>query len=381
MAASKHTPIRWLGRLWWLLDASRRLVLNLLFLLLIVVVIVAVVKSGAPLLEGKTALVLNLRGPLVEQRSASLRGTALSQLNGKPSQATQLRDVLSVLDAAAQDPKINRVVLLLDEFQGGGLPGLREVSAALARFKAAGKPVVAWGSNYDQRQYLVAAQANELLLHPMGSVMLDGLGGYRNYYRDALDRLGITVKVVRVGTYKNFGEPYTANQPSAESNESTNFLYAAMWATYTDMVEKERVLAKGAVMALINELPQRLAAAGGDPAKLALDAKLVDGLKTRDELRQWVIEHGGVADAEGKSFRQVSFEDYLSRQKPRLLGDAIGVVVAEGDIVDGVAAAGSVGGLSTAELVRTARNDEHIKAVVLRVNSPGGSAFGSELVR
>jgi protease-4 len=378
---SRFAPLRWLAKLWWLLDASRRFVLNLLFLVLILVIIAAAIRSGPAVLEDKTALVLNLRGPLVEQRAASLRGTALSQINGKPSQATQLRDVLTVLDAAAQDPKINRVVVLLDEFQGGGLPGLREVSAALARVKAAGKPVTAWGSNYDQRQYLVASQANEVLLHPMGSVMLTGLGGYRNYYRDALDRLGITVNVVRVGTYKNFGEPYTANEPSPESNESTNFLYNAMWATYTDAVEKERVLAKGSVMALINELPQRLAAAGGDPAKLALNAKLVDALKTRDEMRQWVIEHGGVADAENKSFRQVSFEDYLSRQKPRLTGDAIGVVVAEGDIVDGVAVAGSVGGLSTAELVRKARNDDSIKAIVLRVNSPGGSAFGSELVR
>jgi protease-4 len=146
------------------------------------------------------------------------------------------------------------------------------------------------------------------------------------------------------------------------------------------MVEKARALPVGSVQALIDEAPQRLAAVNGDAAQLALSAKLVDALKTRDELRQLLTERGA-ADNEKKSFRQVGFEDYLAHARPRSTGDAVGVIVAQGEISDGVAPAGSIGGLSTAELVRQARNDESIKAVVLRVNSPGGSAFGSELVR
>jgi protease IV len=379
-AVSKNWFVRWFGRFWWLVDASRRTVFNLIFLLIVVVVIVAIATSGAPRLEDNTALVLNLRGPLVEQHAAGFRDAALAQVRGEPPRSTQLRDVLTVLDAATQDPKITRAVLLLDEFKGGGLAGLREVAAALQRFRASGKQVVAWGASYDQRQYYLAAQANELLLHPMGMVFLQGFGRYQNYYRDALDKVGVTVNLVRVGTYKNFGEPFTANEPSKESNEANAFLYDGLWSTYTEGVEKARKLPAGSVMALINELPQRLAAAGGDPGKLSLAGKLVDGLKTKDELRQMMIERGA-KDADGKTFRQVSFDSYLARQKPLPVGDAIGVVVAEGEIIDGAAPAGTVGGASTAELIRKARDDKSVKAVVLRVNSPGGAVYGSELIR
>jgi protease-4 len=381
MSTSRFASVRrWAGRFWWLLDASRRMLLNLLFLLLLLALAVALVRSGPPALADKTALVLDLEGTIGEQSSGGLRETALDQLRGHAPQKTQLRDVISVLDAAAKDPKIQRVVLVLDEFQGSGLATLREVAAAIDRFKASGKPVTAWGSGYDQRQYYLAAHASEVLLHPMGMVFLEGYGRYRNYYRDALDRAGVSVNLIRVGTYKSFAEPYIANGPSAAAREADGYLYNGLWSSYTEGVEKARKLAPGSVKTLIDEAPQRLAAAGGDAAKMALAAKLVDGLKTRDELRQLMIERGA-RDDKHKSFRQVSFDDYLARQHPSFRGDAVGVVVAEGEIVDGSAPAGSVGGLSTAELIRKARNDEHIKAVVLRVNSPGGSAFGSELVR
>jgi protease-4 len=214
----------------------------------------------------------------------------------------------------------------------------------------------------------------------MGMVFVKGFGRYQNYYRDALDKLGISVNLVRAGTYKNFGEPFTLNGPSPETIEAMGYAYNGLWGSYVDGVEKARKLPAGTLMALINELPARLTAAGGDPAKLALSAKLVDGLKTRDELRQLMIERGA-KDAEGKTFRQVAFDQYLARQKPALVGDAIGVVIAEGEIVDGRAPAGQVGGLSTADLIRKARDDKSVKAVVLRVNSPGGSAYASELIR
>lgn len=381
MPASRFAaPRRWFGRLWWLIDATRRTLFNLVFLLIVVVVIVAIVASSPPKLEDNTALVLNLRGPLVEQHPAGLRDAALAQLSGDAPRSTQLRDVLSVLDAATQDPKITRAVLVLDEFKGGGLAGLREVAAALQRFRASGKQVVAWGSGYDQRQYYLAAHADEVLMHPMGFVFMQGYGRYQNYYREVLDKVGVTVNLVKVGNYKNFGEPFTETGPSPESIEANAFLYNALWATYTDGVEKARTLPAGSVMAMINELPQRLADSGGDVAKLAVASKLVDGLKTRDELRQMMIERGA-PDPDGKTFRQVSFDNYLARQKPQYVGDAVGVVVAEGEIVDGGAPAGTVGGLSTAELIRKARDDKSVKALVLRVNSPGGSAFGSELIR
>lgn len=371
---------RWFGRFWNLLDSARKVVLNLLLLFVVIALVVVAVKWGPPTLQESTALALDLKGKIVEQHASGLRDVALAQAAGEETQNTQLRDVLAAIDAAAKDEKIARIVLILDDLQGGGLPVLREIGSALERFKATGKQVVAWGSSYTQQQYYIAAHANEVLLDPMGMVFLDGYGRFRNYYRDALDKLGVNVTILRVGKYKSFGEPYFLNGPSEAAKEADSVLYNGLWATYTEGVERARKAPAQSVMGYINELPERLAAAGSDPAKLALDSKMVDSLKTRGQLREMMIERGA-KDKEGKTFRQVSFRDYLRRAKPKTDGDAVGVIVAEGEIIDGRAQPGTVGGLSTAELVRKAREDDKIKAVVLRVNSPGGSAFGSELVR
>lgn len=381
MSTSRRALARlWFGRFWWLLDATRRSLLNLLFLLLIVALVAAIVASGPPALAEKTALVLDLQGAIGEQQTGNVSQTSFEQLLGHGSQKIQLRDVLHVLDAAEKDPKIARVVLVLDDLQGAGLATLHEIAAAIDRFKASGKQVIAWGSGYDQRQYALAAHANEVLMHPMGMVLMQGFGSYRNYYRDALDRLGISVNLIRVGTYKNFAEPYIANAQSPAAKEAEGGLVNSLWSTYVSDVEQARRLPVGTLMNYLNEAPQRFIAAAGDPAKAAFDAKLVDGLKTPDELRQLLIERGARAEKE-HDFRQVSFKDYLARMPKKLIGPAVGVIVAEGEIVDGEAAAGTVGGVSTAELIRQAREDHSIKAVVLRINSPGGSAFGSELIR
>jgi len=372
---------RFFGRLWAVLDGTRRLVFNLLFLLLLVVLVVSMVRGGAAPMAERTTLVLNLRGKLVEQRSTRPRDAALAQFGaGRADADTQLRDVRTVLDAAAADPKVHNALLVLDEFEGGGLPALREAAAAIQRFRAAGKKVTAWGGGYDQRQYYLAAQADEVFLHPMGTLLIQGFGGYRNYYREALDRVGVTVNLLRVGEFKDAGEAFVADGPSPESQAASRAVYDGLWATYTQDVEKARKLPAGTIGALIDDLPQRLAAAGGDPAKTALDAKLVDKLMTLDQVRDLMIERGAKSE-DGKSFRQVAFAPYLARQVPKFTGDAIGVVVAEGAIIDGAAPAGAVGGLSTADLIRQARLDEKVKAVVLRVNSPGGSPYGSELIR
>ncbi len=365
--------------LWRFIDVSRRVVLNLLFLAIVAFVVIGLARSGAPSLADKTALVLDLSGTVSEQRTGGLRANAIDQIRGEAPQKIQLRDVLAVLDAAASDDRISSLLIVLDGMEGGGFETLREIAAAVDRFKASGKKVIAWGSSYDQRQYYIAAHANEVYLHPDGAVMLTGFGGLHNYYKDALDKLGVTVNLIRVGTYKSFGEPFTLNAPSPAAVEADTALYQSLWKTYTDAVEAQRKMAPGTIMGVIDELPARLAAAGGDAARLAVAIKAVDGLKTRDELRKLMIERGA-PDEDAKTFRQVGFDDYLAAVRRPTGGDAIGVVIAEGEIVDGVAPAGTVGGLSTAHLVRKAREDKDVKAVILRVNSPGGSSFGSELV-
>jgi protease-4 len=379
--ASFFRPVgRFFSRLWWWVDASRRTVFNLIFLLIVALLVYGFVMRGPAALQDKTALVLSLKGPIVEQRAANARASALSQLQGQETGETQLRDVLEALDAAAKDPRIASLVLVLDDFGGAGLSGLREVAAAIDRFKASGKKVLAWGSSYDQRSYLLAAHANEVLMHPMGMLMIEGFGRYRSYYGDALQRLGLSANVLRVGSYKNFGEVYSANAPSKETLESDRYLYDALWKTYTDDVEQARKLPAGSIMKMIDTLPEQLAAVKGDAAQLALKAKLLDGLKTRDEMRALMVARGAKDEAH-QSFRQIDLGGYLAHLKPQLTGDAIGVVVAQGSISEGMAPSGSIGGRSTAELIRKARDDQRIKAIVLRVDSPGGSAFGSELVR
>ena len=365
---------------WHWVDRARRVVWNLVFLALVVAGVAAWLSSGPPALQDKTVLVLDLAGPLVEQFSGSSRDAVLSQLQDGDRQQVRLRDVLGALDAAAQDARIASVLLLLEDLSGGGLQAQREVAAALERFKASGKPVVAWGTGYDQRQYYLAAHANEVYLHPMGSLMIQGYGRLRNYYRDALERVGVSANVVRVGKYKNAAEPYFASGPSKETEESDAALYDALWSLYTQGVEKARHLPAGALASAIAGLPGSLQAVGGDVAQWSVRAKLVDGLKTRDEMRKWLIERGA-EDTQHKSFRQVRFQDYLAQVTAQRGTDAVAVVVAEGEIGDGVAPSGRIGGKSTSDLVRKAREDERVKAIVLRVNSPGGSALGSELIR
>ena len=372
---------RGFGMFWRALDATRRTILNLIFLVIIVVLLIAIFSGGAKPLSDKTALVLELKGELVEQSSASVQETLMSGIGaGETRHTIQLRDLLTVLDNAAKDSHISTVVLFLDEFDVSGMANLHEMGAALDRVRAGGKKVIAWGGSYDQKNYLIATHANEIYVHPMGMVMLEGFGRHRNYYRDALDKLGVTVNLIKVGTYKSFAEPYIGNGPSPAAAEADAFLYNALWANYTAEVEKFRKLPAGTIDQGIAKLPETMAAANGNAAQVALNAKLVDGIKTRDEVRAMLIKHG-VADPAIKSFRQISFNSYLARHPQKVFGDAVGVIVAEGSISDGTAGPGSIGGVSTANLIRRARQDDQIKSLVLRIDSPGGSAYGSELIR
>ncbi|NHZ89058.1 signal peptide peptidase SppA [Massilia sp. CCM 8733] len=372
---------RGFGMFWNAVDSTRRGVLNVLFLIIVVILLMAIFGGGVKPMATKTALVLEVKGDLVEQHSGNVRDALMANVGGGDvRKSVQLRDVLTVLDSAAKDPQISSVLLLLDQMDGAGLAMLNEVGLAVERVKAAGKPVIAWGSSFDQRQYRIASHATQVYMHPMGAVHIEGFGRYRNYYRDALDKVGVTVNLIKVGTYKSFAEPYIGNGPSPAAAEADAFLYNALWAGYTADVEKNRKLPAGWIAQKIEALPALMEQAGGDTGKLALSGKLVDGLKTRDEVRAMMITRGA-PDDDGKSFRQVGFDEYLARLRPQMFGDGVGVIVAAGEITDGNAPAGSIGGLSTANLIRKAREDKQIKAVVLRVDSPGGSAFGSELIR
>ena len=374
---------RLFGGLWNGLDFTRRLVVNLVFLLILVLVISSMFGGGDKALKEKTTLVLAPKGEIVEQYSGSPADVALSKALGEEVPQTQLRDILKVLEEAAKDDNISQVLLKLDSFGGAGVSTLREVGRAIDAFQKSGKKVIAFGEYLDQGSYYLAAHADEAYVHPEGMVLLEGLGRYRNYYRSALDKLGIQMHVFRVGTYKSAVEPYLLDGPSEAAREADAYWLGDVWNVFLEDVAKARGLDAAELRRGIDELPQRVAATGGDMAQLALDEKLVDGLKTIDEMRSMLIA-SGAKDDEKETFRQIGMDDYLKRfPAPAAIGDAkqIGVIVAQGEILDGSHPQGTIGGHSTSDLVRKAREDKNIKAVVLRVDSPGGSGFASELIR
>jgi protease-4 len=381
MAERKHGLIVGLFvGLWNLVNFTRRLVVNILFVILLIVIIAAL-RSGTAHVQARSALVLDPKGRIVEQYTSAPAQRAFASAFGDKVREVQLRDILLAIDAGAADPRIERLVLVPDDIEGAGMSTLREIGAALERFKHAGKEVIAVSNSMSQGQYYLAAHANQVLLHPDGDVLLEGLGRYRTYYKDALDKLGVDVHLFRVGEFKSAAEPFIRNDASPESKEADLYWMNGVWSEYLADIATARKLDAKAIAAQIDDYANAIKAVGGDLARLALDDKLVDRLATRDEAVQMLIGKG-VRD--GKTFRQIDFEDYATIVQRERLADnrpVVAVVVAEGEILGGDQPPGTVGGESTAKLVRMARESNDVKAVVLRVNSPGGDAFASELIR
>src|SRR4249919_586110 len=374
--------------LWDAMNFTRRLVFNLLFFGLLLVILVAMGGGGRarPLLD-RTTLVIAPEGKLVEQYTSDPASRALARTLGDDGAGeVQLRDVLRAIDAAGDDTRIERVLLRTDRMEFSGYASIREVAAALARLRAAGKQVVAFGENFDQNQYLLAAQANEVYLDPMGGLMLEGLGHYRQYYRVGLqDKLGVDVHLFRVGEYKSAAEPFILDAASPASKQADLYWMNDIWQRYLADVARVRGVSAQQLAANIDTLPQGLQAAQGDLAQYALRQKLVTGLKTREEIEDLLAQRG-VADSDAEDgFREVSLDGYLEHVDgalDRVNGRSqVAVVVAEGEISGGKQPPGSVGGESTSALLRDARDDDRVKAVVLRVNSPGGEVFASEQIR
>lgn len=379
--------------LWDVMNFTRRLILNLLFfglLFLILVLFVVAMGKGASsnrALQDRTSLVIAPEGRLVEQFSADPVSRALAKAIGDNSaEEVQLRDLLRALDAAREDKKIERVVLQLDKLQPSGFASMREVAASLQAVRAAGKQVVAYSDNMSQWQYLLAAQADEIYLDPMGGVVLEGLGRYRQYFRTGLqDKLGVDVHLFKVGEYKSAAEPYVLDAASPQAKEADLFWMNDVWQRYLADIAKARKLDAAQLAAGIDTMPEGIAAAGGDLAKFALQQKLVDGLKTREEVEDLLADRGVADEDADGGFRSINLDGYLAqldlRRSPVDSRPQVAVVVASGEIAGGDLPAGRVGGESTSALLREARDDDNVKAVVLRVDSPGGEVFASEQIR
>jgi len=389
MNDTRRGPIaRFFTGIWDAMNFTRRLVFNLLFFGLLLLILVAVVggDNGRPLVD-RTTLVIAPEGKLVEQYSTDPASRAFAKAFGQEGNGeVQLRDVLRAIDAARDDKRIERVLLRVDRMSFSGYASIREVAAALAKLRQSGKQVIAFGENFDQNQYLLAAQANEVYLDPMGGLLLEGLGRYRQYYREGLqDKLGVDVHLFRVGEYKSAAEPYILDAASPEAKEADLFWMNDIWQRYLSDIGRARHLAPAQLAANIDALPQGIEAAGGDLARYALQQKLVDGLKTEEQVDDLLAQRGVADDDADDGFREVSLDGYLKHidrgleavdERPQ-----VAVVVAEGEIAGGKQPPGSIGGESTSDLLRDARDDERVKAVVLRVSSPGGEVFASEQIR
>lgn len=366
--------------LWRALDGLRR-GLHLVLMLVIFGVLFGVLRGSVPSVPSKAALVIAPEGPLVEQLSGDPRTRALDEALGNEREEALLWDLMDSIHAAASDKRIQVLVLDLDKLESGTQPALAELAAAIREFRASGKKVIAYGVELTQERYYLAAQADEIYLDPMGFVLVQGYDRYRTYLKDALDKLGVDINVFRVGTFKSAVETYTRTNMSPEDREESRTYLTALWNAYQEEVTKARKLPPDALAKYVDSFMQTVPAAKGDAAKIALSDGLVTGLKTQIEVEKRLQELVGEND-EGDSFSGVSSSDYLrvARADKRLnLGkQKVGVIVAAGEILDGDQPPGTIGGDSTARLIREARTDKDIKAVVLRVDSPGGSVLASE---
>ncbi|MDQ2068863.1 signal peptide peptidase SppA [Natronospira bacteriovora] len=381
MSDTQRTGV--LGRVLRGFDLTRRVVVNLLFLIVVLVILVLAFSSpDKPEVERDVALVLNPSGLLVDQKSGTVVDRAMDRLMGQERPETLVRDVVRAIRLAADDDRVSALVLNLNNLHGGGLSKLQTVADELSAFRDTGKPVYALGDRFTQSQYFLAAQADEIFMHPGGMVLLTGFETYRNYYKGAIDMLDAEWNIFRVGEYKSFVEPYMRADMSDEDREARLTYLTSLWDAWLEDVAERRGMGSDDIQNYINGFPERLQGVDGDYARLTLELGLVDALLPRDAMRDRVMEVTGKDENNG-SFRQISMGNYLEAmedRKKRRRGGQIAVIPAVGPIMDGFHPPGTVGGDSTAALIREARRDDSVKAVVLLVDSPGGSAFASDVI-
>ncbi len=381
--SERNLFVRMMISLWRGANGLRK-VLHLVLLLFIFLVFFGAISGTPPLLPQQAALVIKPVGALVEQLEGDPYDRALSQLLGETQQQTLVQDIVDALDHARTDDRITAVHLELSALTFAGLAKLQRIAAAIESFRESGKPVIASADYYAQQGYYLAAHADEVYMHPEGLLFLQGYGSFRNYFKDAIDLLRVDWNVFRVGTHKSYVEPYTRMDMSPEDRESRSRLIEQFWTMYQQDVVAARELPGNAIHDYTQNLVQRVSDAGGDIAFAALESGLLDGLMSRGELRDLLKVHAGADSEDESNYSAVSMNEYLGQM--RLLhsdkseAENVAVVVAVGEILNGSQSPGTIGGDSTAALLRQALNDESVKAVVLRVDSPGGSVFASEVI-
>ncbi|XQK54444.1 signal peptide peptidase SppA [Escherichia coli] len=372
---------------WRLLNFVREMVLNLFFIFLVLVGVgIWMQVSGGDSKEtaSRGALLLDISGVIVDKPDSSQRFSKLSrQLLGASSdrlQENSLFDIVNTIRQAKDDRNITGIVMDLKNFAGGDQPSMQYIGKALKEFRDSGKPVYAVGENYSQGQYYLASFANKIWLSPQGVVDLHGFATNGLYYKSLLDKLKVSTHVFRVGTYKSAVEPFIRDDMSPAAREADSRWIGELWQNYLNTVAANRQIPAQQVFPGAQGLLEGLTKTGGDTAKYALENKLVDALASSAEIEKALTKEFGWSKTD-KNYRAISYYDYALKTLSEILGDSIGVVFANGAIMDGEETQGNVGGDTTAAQIRDARLDPKVKAIVLRVNSPGGSVTASEVIR
>jgi protease-4 len=355
-----------------------------LLLLLVFLILLYFIFGGQTIsIKDQTALVIAPKGFVVDQYSGDPTSQAIDNIRGTDIPETRVRDLLRAIDLAADDAQISALVLNPDYMWGAGLANLREIEYAIDQFREkSNKPVIAMATNLSQAQYYFASLADEILMDPQGFLFLQGFGSFRNYFKDGLDKLGVDVHLFKVGEYKSAAEPYVRNDMSQEAKEAGLHFMNDLWQTYMTGVAKRRGLTVENIEEIVDQQAKRLMEKNGSVADMAVDSGLVDRIMKQSFMHKRIAEVSSFDD-DNNHFRGIEFEDYLSMKATSIQTSTqhIAVVVAEGTILGGEQPPGSIGGASTSALLEQARLDQSVKAVVLRVNSPGGGVYPSEQIR
>ena len=375
-------------KIWNFISALKNATGNLVFLGIVALILVAVFSRDTVSVAESAVLILNPEGMIVEQkRAVDPFEQLMSSYNG-PVPETLLKDLLDAIDLARDDNRIKAIALDLSNLAGGSLSQMEEIVTSLESFKAADKPVYAFGSQYTQGQYYLASHADHVYLdrdsHPvLGGVFMTGVGAYQLYFKSALDNINVQFHVFKAGLYKGAAEIVMRDDMSPESKEATLQWIGVLWDNYLEDVGQQRNLTREQLDTYVNNYDQLLLAVGSDPGELAIEHGLVDEMIGRQEWREELIE---IAGKSGDTYNHVDLKRYLAAMRPPIpvvdpTRDKVAIIVAKGTILDGEQPAGDVGGDSMVKLIRQARNDKTIKALVVRVDSGGGSASASEFIR
>jgi protease-4 len=364
----------------------RNFFLNLLLLVVFIAIIFAIIPQEKTKIPLGALLRLDISGDIVEEKKLSSTFEKLSKQSFSldvPEPETALQDILDIINEAAKDNRITALVLNLKDMRHGGMNQLQNIGHALNRFKETGKIVVAAEDYYTQSQYFLASYANKIIVNPMGGVDIHGLGVYRLYFNDALEKLEINYNIFKVGEYKSALEPFTRNSMSVADQQQNELWVSALWQLYTDEIAKQRNISLDTLHYYTNNINEALNSTQGNIAQLALKTGLVDQIATRNETESYLAS---LTPTLSGDVHILSSKDYLESITPSYTQETsqvskIGLIIAEGNILPGKQPPGMIGGDTLAELIKKARENIEIKALVLRINTGGGSAFASEIIR